>query len=91
MTSYTITLTPAEEKALAHVTVSIQDWVDNFVHERCRIAIDEIVNTEVKRKLDAGESITGSRDDIVLAAPIKSLAEVEAERVDELQEIPPTN
>jgi hypothetical protein len=75
MTTYTITLSDAEDKALGVVALSQQDWIDNAVHERCRIAIDEIVNAEVQRKLAAGESITGSKDDIVMAADIESAAE----------------
>ena len=75
MTTYTITLSDAEDKALHVVSMSAQDWIDNAVHERCRIAIDEIVNAEVQRKLASGESITGSKDDIVLAANVESAAE----------------
>jgi hypothetical protein len=75
MATYTITLSDAEDKALKVVAVSAQDWIDNAVHERCRIAIDEIVNAEVQRKLAAGEPITGSKDDIVMAADIESAAE----------------
>jgi hypothetical protein len=78
MTTYTITLTDAEDKALKTVALSAQDWIDNAVHERCRIAIDEIVNAEVQRKLAAGEPITGSKDDIVMAANIESAAERQA-------------
>lgn len=85
MATYTITLSAAEDKALHSVALSAQDWIDNAVHERCRIAIDEIVNAEVQRKLAAGQSITGSKDDIVLAANIESAAarqaRLEAERV----------
>jgi hypothetical protein len=79
MKTYTITLTDAEDKALGFVAASQQDWIDNAVHERCRIAIDEIVNAEVQRKLANNESITGSKDDIVMAANIKSAAERTAE------------
>jgi hypothetical protein len=75
MATYTITLSDAEDKALHVVALSAQDWIDNAVHERCRIAIDEIVNVEVQRKLAAGESITGSKEDIVNAANIESAAE----------------
>jgi hypothetical protein len=75
MATYTITLSDAEDKALKTVALSAQDWIDNAVHERCRIAIDEIVNAEVQRKLAAGEPITGSKDDIVIAADIESAAE----------------
>jgi hypothetical protein len=78
MTTYTITLTDAEDKALKTVALSAQDWIDNAVHERCRIAIDEIVAAEVQRKLAAGEPITGSKDDIVMAADIESAAERQA-------------
>lgn len=75
MATYTITLSDAEDKALHAVALSAQDWIDNAVHERCRIAIDEIVNAEVQRKLQAGEPITGSKDDIVLQANVESAAD----------------
>jgi hypothetical protein len=78
MATYTITLSDAEDKALKVVAVSAQDWIDNAVHERCRIAIDSIVNDEVQRKLAAGEPITGSKDDIVMAANVESAADRQA-------------
>ena len=78
MTTYTITLSAAEDKALKSVAISAQEWIDNAVHDRCRIAIEEIVNAEVQRKLAAGESITGSKEDIVNAADVESAAERQA-------------
>ena len=78
MTTYTITLSDAEDKALHVVALSAQDWIDNAVHNRCRIAIEEIVAAEVQRKLAAGESITGSKDDIVMAANVESAAQRQA-------------
>ena len=75
MVNYTITLSDAEDKALKFVAVSAQDWIDNAVHNRCRIAIEDIVAAEVQRKLAANESITGSKDDIIMAENIESLAE----------------
>tara|TARA_R110002167_G_scaffold214439_1_gene419156 strand:- start:58 stop:315 length:258 start_codon:yes stop_codon:yes gene_type:complete len=72
MTTYTITLSDAEDKALHVVALSAQDWIDNAVRVRCSISIEEIVAAEVQRKLAAGESITGSKDDIVMAATIES-------------------
>ena len=78
MTTYTITLSDAEDKALHVVAMSAQDWIDNAVHERCRLAIEEIVAAEVQRKLAAGEPITGSKDDIVMAANVESAAERQA-------------
>jgi hypothetical protein len=79
MTTYTIILTEAENKALGFVAVSQQDWIDNVVHERCRVAIEEIVAAEVQRKLAANETISGTKEDIVNAAPIKSAAERQSE------------
>jgi hypothetical protein len=75
MKDYTITLSDAEDKALAYVAVSQQEWIDNAIHERCRVAIEEIVAAEVQRKLELGETISGTKDDIVLSAPILSAAE----------------
>ena len=76
---YTITLSDAENKALGVVAASQQDWIDNVVHERCRIAIEEIIAAEVQRKLAANETISGTKEDIVVNAPIKSAAERNAE------------
>lgn len=84
MATYTITLSDAEDKALKSVALSAQDWIDNAVHERCRIAIEEIVAAEVQRKLAAGEPITGSKDDIVMAANIESAVERQARMEAEL-------
>ena len=79
MTTYTITLSAAEDKALKSVVFSAQDWIDNAVHERCRIAIEEIVAAEVERITATGGTITGTKEDIVNAAPIKSAAQRQAE------------
>lgn len=82
--NYTITLTDAQDKALSVVAIDQQEWIENAVFERCRIAIEEIVAVEVQRKLAAGETISGTKDDIVLAANIETAAErevrLEAER-----------
>lgn len=78
MTTYTITLSDAEDKALHIVAFSAQEWIDNAIHERCRLAIEEIVNAEIQRKLAANETISGSKEDIVLAANIESAAERQA-------------
>ena len=80
MAQYTITLTDAEDKALKYVAFNPQDWIENVIKNRCRQAIDEIVDIEIKNKLDAGQPISGSRDDIVLASTLKSAAERDAEQ-----------
>lgn len=73
--NYTITLSDAQDKALGFIAYSQQDWIENAVFERCRLAIEEIVASEVQRKLANGESITGTKEDIVLAADIPTAAE----------------
>jgi hypothetical protein len=70
MTQYTVTLSDAENKALGYYAASQEDWINNAVHERCRIAIDEIVKMEVEKKLAAGQTISGSKEDIVNAAEL---------------------
>ena len=63
--TYTITLTDAENTALENVAASPQEWIDNAVHNRCRIAIDEIVALAVERCLAQGIQLPGSKDEIV--------------------------
>ena len=79
MATYTITLSDAEDKALGVVAFSQDQWIQNAVHERCRIAMEEIIAAEVQRLLSEGKPITGTKDDIVMAAPVKSAAEHQAE------------
>ena len=78
MAQYTIILSDAENKALGVVAFSQNDWIQNAVKERCRLAIEEIVADEVQRKLAAGESITGTKEDIVMAAQVESAAQRQA-------------
>jgi hypothetical protein len=79
MTTYTVTLSAAEDKALSYVAFSQDEWIQNAVHHRCYVAIEEIVAAEVQRLLAVGQPIPSSKDAIVLAAPIKTAAERQAE------------
>lgn len=81
MPQYILNLTDAQDKALGYVAASQQEWIEGAVHERCRLAIEEIVAQEVERKLAAGETISGSKEDIVMAAQIKSAAQRHAEAI----------
>ena len=42
MPDITISLTETENKAMEYAAASVQDWADNAVTNRARIAIDEI-------------------------------------------------
>ena len=83
---YTITLSDAENKALGVVALSQEEWINHVVHERCRIAIDEIVAQEVERITATGGILSGTKEDIVLSAPVKSAAERNAEFIQQIPE-----
>ena len=81
MTTYTITLTDAEVKAMEYVALSVQDWADNALQNRARQAMDEIYDAEVAR-MTADPTITSipaDKEAVVLAADIKSAAVRQAE------------
>ena len=88
MTTLTIELTAAQEKALSYVAVSPADWAENVVHNRCRIATDEIYDMEVARMTADPEitSIPADKDAVVLAADIQSAAERNAAAESDLPE-----
>ena len=44
MADYTVKLTDTEDKAMSYCALSTQDWVDNALKNRARIAKDEIIN-----------------------------------------------
>ncbi len=81
MTTYTITLTDAEVKAMEYVALSVQDWADNALQNRARIAMDEIYAAEVARMTADPKitSIPADKEAVVLAADIKSAAVRQAE------------
>ena len=75
-TTYTVSLTDAQKKAMEYITVSVQDWIDNAVDNRARVSTDEIYNSEVAR-MTADPSITtipADKDQVVLDANIDSAA-----------------
>ena len=81
--TYTITLSDAEDKALSVATVSQQEWIDNAVKERARIAKEEIINISVKKALESGISIPSTEEEIVNLAFsnswVKTLAQITEE------------
>jgi len=80
MVDYTITLTDTEDKALQYVAVSVQDWIDNAVTNRCRNATDEIVDIVVKHCLDNNIQVPATRDAIVTYAYDNSLIQTAAQQ-----------
>jgi hypothetical protein len=83
MTTYTITLTEAENKALSYAALSQDDWIQNAIHERCRLAIDEIVALTVQKCLETNTAIPGNKDAMVdlafIQGWVKTSAQLQAE------------
>lgn len=74
MPKFTITITDVEATALAHVMADPQEWTQNAISERARIAIEEIVQRETARMI-ADPSITtipATAEEIVMAAELPS-------------------
>ena len=86
-TTYTIELSAAENAALSYVAFSQQDWIDNAVHDRARIAIEEIVQITVQKCLDNNIPIPDSKDKMVELAFSQGWIESAAERQDDVIEI----
>jgi len=61
----TIEITDTEYKGLQYVAADPQEWADNAVTNRCRIAVDEIVDVVVKHCLDNDIQVPASREAIV--------------------------
>ena len=80
MTSVKIELTETQLKGLEYAAVSPQDWADNAVRNRARIANDEIVNITVKYCLDNGIQVPPTREDIVEYAFANGVVKTAAER-----------
>lgn len=74
-TTYTVELTDVEKKALEWVAISADFWIQTAVHERCRIAIEEMVQEDIKAKLAAGLPISGTKEEMVMASTLPSAQE----------------
>lgn len=77
--TYTVTLTDAQDKAFRHIALDPQFWLENVFIGRAKTAVEDIAKSEIDRKIEAGEPITGSKEDLVLAADIKSVEQMNAE------------
>ena len=85
MPNITITLTDTQYKGLEYAAASPQDWAENAVTERCRIANDEIVQMTVAHCLDNGIQVPTTREAIVAYAFDNGIAKTAAQRNAEAQ------
>jgi len=65
MPNITITLTDTQYKGLEYAAFSPQEWAENAITNRARIANDEVVDIVVKHCLDNGIQVPATREDIV--------------------------
>jgi hypothetical protein len=68
MPNITITLTDTQYKGLQYAAADPQDWADNALTNRARIANDEIISMYTNRALDEGVAIPATRELIVADA-----------------------
>ena len=85
MSNYQITLTAAEDLALSYASVSPQEWIDNAVHERCRIAIDDIIKIALEKSIETNTPLPTSKDSIVALAFDKGWVKSAEERQKEIE------
>ena len=64
----TIELTDTQFKGLEYAALSPQEWAENAVTERARVANDEIVQLTVQHCLDNGIQVPATRELIVAYA-----------------------
>lgn len=80
MAELTITITDTQLKGLEYIAQTPQDWADNAITERARLAVDEIVKIYTDRALDEGVSIPVTRELIVADAFTRGWVETAAQR-----------
>jgi len=85
MPDITITLTDTELKGLEYCAMSPQEWAENAVMERARVANEEVIQMYTTRALDEGVAIPATRELIVADAFTRGWAKTAAEQSAEAQ------
>lgn len=75
-----ISISNTEYSALEYVAISPEDWVDNAITNRARIAIEEIVSMYTTRAIDEGVSIPSTKEEIVADAYSRGWIQTAADR-----------
>lgn len=85
MPNITIELTETQYKGLQYAAVSPEDWADNAVTNRARIANDEIIDIVVKHCLDNGIQVPATREEIVAYGFTNDIVKTAAVRQEEAE------
>jgi hypothetical protein len=70
MPIYTVALSAAEQKGMEYVSTDVDFWIQNAVHERARLAIEEMVADTIRIKLEAGQAVQGTKEEIAMASDL---------------------
>ena len=62
MPNIIVTISDAEQKAMDYVTADTQDWLDNAITQRSRIASDQIINKLVAHCNENSVALAVGRD-----------------------------
>ena len=90
--SYTITLSDVEQKGMEYVSTDVDFWIQNAVHERARLGIEELVQNHINAKLAAGEAVSGTKEEIAMKSDLPNAQQRSDENVKKmLAGVPPTN
>jgi hypothetical protein len=68
--TYTIILSDAEQKGMEYISTDVDFWIQNAVHERARLAIEEMVADTIKARLEAGQAVQGTKEEIAMASDL---------------------
>lgn len=63
--TYTIVLSDVEQKAMEHISTDVDFWIQNAIHERARLAVEELVQNDINDKLATGKAVSGTKEEIV--------------------------
>ena len=88
MAKYETELTDTEDKAMAYACLSTQDWADNALKNRARIAIDDIVARNMTHCNANGIAIATGEDKQVEQAFTLKVVKTAKERNDEASKTP---
>lgn len=83
MSDYTVKISDEEEKALLTDMISIQDWLNNTIHQKARMCMEDVVcnySDKNPKKISSVERDQIIRDAQVETAMEKNVRE-EAERI----------
>jgi hypothetical protein len=85
MPNITIELTETQYKGLQYAALSPEDWTENAITERARIANDEIVQIVVQHCLDNGVQVPATREAIVAYGFDNNIVKTAAVRQEEAE------